>query len=116
MVENGEIIAIAGVQIIVAEIPGLPKSLSRIHRWCYCRDLLIVTRRICYDGSRNRDYAVRIAGKSYLEIARAGGGIWDSVTKTRIADLVTLTENTVARANRHLKEGVTTMEVKVVAA
>lgn len=67
---------------------------------------------ICFDGNRNRDYAMRIAGKSYLEIARAGGGIWDSVMKTRIADDVTLAENTVARANRHLQEGVTTIEVK----
>ncbi|WP_298734079.1 imidazolonepropionase [uncultured Chitinophaga sp.] len=67
---------------------------------------------ICYDGTRNRDYAMRVAGKSYLEIARAGGGIWDSVLKTRMADDVTLAENTVARANRHLKEGVTTIEVK----
>jgi imidazolonepropionase len=67
---------------------------------------------ICFDGSRNRDYAMRIAGKSYLEIARAGGGIWDSVIKTRAADDVTLAENIVARANRHLQEGVTTLEVK----
>ncbi len=67
---------------------------------------------ICFDGSRNRDYAMRIAGKSYLDIARAGGGIWDSVTKTRSADDITLAENTVARANRHLMEGVTTIEVK----
>ncbi|WP_143305343.1 imidazolonepropionase [Chitinophaga vietnamensis] len=67
---------------------------------------------ICYGGTRNRDYAMRIAGKSYLEIARAGGGIWDSVTKTRIADTVTLTEGVVARAERHLREGVTTIEVK----
>ncbi|MCW3463729.1 imidazolonepropionase [Chitinophaga nivalis] len=67
---------------------------------------------ICYDGTRNRDYAMRIAGKTYLEIARAGGGIWDSVSKTRVADTVTLVENTIARANRHLLEGVTTIEVK----
>jgi imidazolonepropionase len=67
---------------------------------------------ICYDGTRNRDYAMRVAGKTYLEIARAGGGIWDSVMKTRTSDDVTLAENTVARANRHLKEGVTTIEVK----
>ncbi|MBW8683939.1 imidazolonepropionase [Chitinophaga rhizophila] len=67
---------------------------------------------ICFDGSRNRDYAMRIAGKSYLEIARAGGGIWDSVTKTRAADPEVLMTNTVLRANRHLREGVTTIEVK----
>jgi imidazolonepropionase len=67
---------------------------------------------ICYDGSRNRDYAMRIAGKTYLEIAHAGGGIWDSVTKTRLADVDTLMTNTLARANRHFHEGVTTIEVK----
>ncbi len=67
---------------------------------------------ICFAGSRSMDYAMRIAGKSYLDIARAGGGIWDSVTKTRAADDTELTEHTVARANRHLKQGVTTIEVK----
>jgi imidazolonepropionase len=67
---------------------------------------------ICFDGTRSRDYAMRIAGKTYLEIARAGGGIWDSVTKTRIATIDTLTKNTITRANRHLREGVTTIEVK----
>ncbi|MGE7774513.1 imidazolonepropionase [Chitinophaga sp. NPDC101104] len=67
---------------------------------------------ICFAGSRSRDYAMRTAGKSYLDIARAGGGIWDSVTKTRAATDTELMENVVARASRHLREGVTTMEVK----
>ncbi|RPE12233.1 imidazolonepropionase [Chitinophaga lutea] len=67
---------------------------------------------ICFAGNRSRDYAMRIAGKSYLDIARAGGGIWDSVTKTREATVTELAENTVARANRHLQNGVTTIEVK----
>ncbi|WP_295122168.1 imidazolonepropionase [uncultured Chitinophaga sp.] len=67
---------------------------------------------ICFDGTRSRDYAMRIAGKSYLDIARAGGGIWDSVTKTREVKEVTLMESTVQRANRHFQEGVTTIEVK----
>lgn len=67
---------------------------------------------ICFDGKRSRDYAMRIAGKSYLDIARAGGGIWDSVTKTRAAAIDTLTAKTAARADRHLQEGVTTIEIK----
>lgn len=67
---------------------------------------------ICFAGNRSRDYAMRIAGKSYLDIARAGGGIWDSVTRTRGADITELIENTVARANRHIKDGVTTIEIK----
>lgn len=67
---------------------------------------------ICFGGSRARDYAMRNAGKPYLEIARAGGGILDSVRKTREATLETLVESTYQRATRHLHEGVTTCEVK----
>ncbi|SEW34291.1 imidazolonepropionase [Chitinophaga arvensicola] len=111
VVENGEIVAIAEYKSLLQKYPDseiafidTPQVLLPGFIDCHTH--------ICYDGTRSRDYAMRIAGKSYLEIARAGGGIWDSVTKTRVADIVTLTENTVARANRHLKEGVTTIEVK----
>lgn len=67
---------------------------------------------ICFAGTRSRDYAMRIAGQSYLDIARAGGGIWDSVMRTRETEETELAALTVARANRHLKDGVTTIEVK----
>ncbi|WP_257669131.1 imidazolonepropionase [Parapedobacter tibetensis] len=67
---------------------------------------------ICFAGNRARDYAMRVAGKSYLEIAKAGGGIWDSVTQTREATLPELAALTIDRANRLLHSGVTTIEVK----
>ena len=67
---------------------------------------------ICFGGSRAKDYAMRNAGKSYLEIAHAGGGIWDTVTQTRKSSLEELTKSTIKRANRHLKNGTTTIEVK----
>ncbi|NLU91742.1 imidazolonepropionase [Chitinophaga sp. Ak27] len=111
VLENGDIVAVADYKSLLqrypdSEIAFIDTPMVLLPGFIDCHT------HICYDGTRNRDYAMRIAGKSYLEIAHAGGGIWDSVTKTRIADLVTLTENTVARANRHLKEGVTTIEVK----
>ncbi|TDT46781.1 imidazolonepropionase [Maribacter spongiicola] len=67
---------------------------------------------ICFGGSRAQDYAMRNAGKSYLEIANAGGGIWDTVTQTRKSSIEELTKSTIKRANRHLKNGTTTLEVK----
>ena len=67
---------------------------------------------ICFAGSRANDYAMRVAGKSYLEIARSGGGILDSVRKTREASLVELVDLLKKRCDRHLMEGVTTCEVK----
>lgn len=67
---------------------------------------------ICFAGSRAKDFAMRNTGKSYLEIANSGGGIWDTVTQTRKAALEQLAKLTVKRANRHLTDGVTTIEVK----
>lgn len=67
---------------------------------------------ICFGGSRANDYAMRNAGKTYLDIAKAGGGIWDTVTQTRKASKEELIKNTTKLANRHLKNGVTTLEVK----
>ncbi|MEW7291778.1 imidazolonepropionase [Aquimarina sp. 2304DJ70-9] len=67
---------------------------------------------ICFSGSRARDYAMRNAGKSYLEIAEAGGGIWDTVTQTRKATQEELIYGILKRANALLKTGITTIEVK----
>lgn len=67
---------------------------------------------ICFGGSRAKDYAMRNEGKSYIETAKSGGGIWETVTQTRKASLEKLAQLTVQRANRHLKDGITTIEVK----
>ena len=67
---------------------------------------------ICFGGSRAKDYAMRNAGKSYLEIAKAGGGIWDTVTNTRLESEKTLIDGIIKRCKNHLQRGVTTIEVK----
>lgn len=67
---------------------------------------------ICFGGSRRADYALRNQGVSYLEIARQGGGIWHTVAETRRLSRDELAASLAQRANRHLSEGVTTIEVK----
>jgi imidazolonepropionase len=67
---------------------------------------------ICFGGTRARDYAYRNAGKTYLEIAKAGGGIWDTVTQTRKASQEELVEGIISRSKKHLRNGITTIEVK----
>ncbi len=67
---------------------------------------------ICFGGSRAGDYAKRNSGKTYLEIANEGGGIWDTVTKTRSSTSEELIKGILKRAKRHLKNGTTTIEVK----
>ena len=63
-------------------------------------------------GSRENEFAMRLAGKTYLEIAAAGGGILATVGATRAADENELTGNTAARLDRMLSHGTTTAEVK----
>ena len=67
---------------------------------------------ICFGGTRARDYALRNAGKSYLEIAREGGGIWDTVQQTRKTDEAQLVEGMLKRLQRLTASGITTVEVK----
>ena len=67
---------------------------------------------ICWAGSRANDYALRMSGASYLEIAESGGGIWDTVMKTRVATMEELADITEQRAYKLLKMGITTIEVK----
>lgn len=67
---------------------------------------------ICFSGSRAQDYSLRNNGATYMEIAKAGGGIWDTVTKTREASQQELEKGIVKRANTLLDRGITTVEVK----
>jgi len=67
---------------------------------------------ICFGGNRSRDYALRNSGSSYLEIAAKGGGIWDTVRHTRESDINGLKDGIIQRAEKLIKDGITTIEVK----
>lgn len=67
---------------------------------------------LVWGGTRARDYTLRMSGESYEKILEQGGGIFDSVAKTRAAEKDELLSGLVRRANRHLHDGVTTIEVK----
>lgn len=66
----------------------------------------------CFAGSRARDYALRNSGSTYLEIAAAGGGIWDTVQQTRKAPENYLENRIVERCRKFATDGVTTLEIK----
>jgi len=67
---------------------------------------------ICWAGNRAHDYAMRVAGKSYLEIAAAGGGIMDTVKATRKASQNELVEKILQRVKEHVQRGIATIEIK----
>lgn len=66
----------------------------------------------CWVGSRHAEYAVRMAGGDYRDIAKAGGGILASHRAVAAATEDALVEALVARLRRMARLGVTTVEVK----
>ena len=67
---------------------------------------------ICFGGNRANDFAMRNAGKTYLEIAENGGGIWSSVQHTRKASEDELLKTILERINSLISQGITTIEIK----
>ncbi len=67
---------------------------------------------IVYGGNRAHEFELRLAGASYEEIARAGGGIVSTMRATRQASEEELVQSALPRVDALLKEGVTTLEIK----
>lgn len=67
---------------------------------------------IVYGGDRAREFEMRLAGASYEEIARAGGGIASTVSATRAAGEDALVATGLRNLDALIAEGVTTVEVK----
>jgi imidazolonepropionase len=67
---------------------------------------------LVFAGDRAREFELRLAGASYEEIARAGGGIVATMTATRAASEEALVEGALPRLDALSAEGVTTVEVK----
>jgi imidazolonepropionase len=67
---------------------------------------------LVFAGNRAGEHALRRAGASYEEIARAGGGITSTVAKTRAASASELIGSARQRLHALIAGGVTTVEVK----
>ena len=63
-------------------------------------------------GSREGEFAQRLAGKTYMEIAAEGGGILSTVRATRQASEADLTRGVLDRLDLMLEHGTTTAEAK----
>jgi imidazolonepropionase len=121
-----QVIPSAGVVIKDGKISALApfkqlKSIAIVEKWTIYEledpyiampGLIDAHTHLCYAGSRANDYAMRLSGLSYLDIAASGGGIWSTVQYTRNASFDELYKKTQERALSLLRNGVTTAEVK----
>lgn len=96
------------------EVPALADSVQIIEgdgRWM-TPGLIDCHTHLVYGGNRAGEWEMRLAGASYEEISRSGGGILSSVKATRAASIDELVDSASVRLNRLMQEGVTTIEIK----
>ncbi len=67
---------------------------------------------VVWAGDRAGEFEMRVAGRTYMEIMAAGGGIMSTVRATRAASLDELVAQTKPRLARMLAHGTTTAETK----
>ena len=107
------IIAFAGPQ---SQLPGKPDALSAHvesagNAWI-TPGLIDCHTHLVFAGNRAEEFELRLNGVSYEDIARAGGGIVSTVTKTRAANEDELLAQSLPRARALVGDGVTTVEIK----
>jgi imidazolonepropionase len=115
IVEDGAIAAEDGRIAYVGPRAGLPTHAADVTD---CRGAWILPGLIdchthmVFGGNRSGEFEARLAGASYEEIARAGGGILSTMRATRAASEEELVSTALPRLDGLLREGVTTVEVK----
>jgi imidazolonepropionase len=67
---------------------------------------------LVHAGNRANEFEMRLAGATYEEVARAGGGIVSSVKALRAASEDDLVRQSLPRLDALIAEGVTTVEIK----
>src|SRR4051794_11658699 len=117
VIENGAVaakdgrIAFAGA---MADLPAGWDAAKRVPldgRWI-TPGLIDCHTHLVYAGDRAHEFELRLAGASYEEIARAGGGIVSTVRATRAASEDMLVAQSLPRLDALIAEGVTTIEIK----
>jgi imidazolonepropionase len=117
IVEHGAIAAKNGRIAFVGPAADLPTGWDAKHRvavsgrWV-TPGLIDCHTHLVYAGERADEFELRLAGASYADIARAGGGIISTVKATRAASEDDLVRESLPRLDRLLAEGVTAVEIK----
>ena len=115
-IEDG-LIACADGRILYAgpasEAPGLEPqaAIDCKGRWI-TPGLIDCHTHLVHGGDRAGEFEMRLAGASYEEVARAGGGIVSTMRATRAASEEALIATALPRLDALIAEGATTVEVK----
>jgi imidazolonepropionase len=117
IVENGLIACSDGVIQFAGSAADAPAGLEAAFdtdvggRWI-TPGLIDCHTHLVYGGDRAHEFEIRLAGATYEEVARAGGGIVSTMKATRVASEDELVASALPRLDALMAEGITTVEIK----
>ncbi len=118
VVEKGAVVAQGGRIVYAGPETGLPAALRDNTEIIDCEGrwitpgLIDCHTHLVHAGNRANEFEMRLAGATYEEVAKAGGGIVSSVKALRAASEDELVAQTLPRLDALMAEGVTTVEIK----
>jgi imidazolonepropionase len=112
-IKDGKIIAVGPTNEVLSQMTGEPVLPTLEFPGMLAIPGLIDSHtHLAFGGSREKDFAMKLAGKTYLEILEAGGGILNTLRSTRAANVNELVANAFSYAEGMLNMGSTTIEAK----
>src|SRR3982750_321747 len=118
IVEHGAVAIRDGKIVYAGPESGLPAVAAAGAEIQDCEGRLITPglidchTHLVHAGNRANEFEMRLAGATYEEVAKAGGGIVSSVRSLRAASEDELVAQTLPRLDALMAEGVTSVEVK----
>jgi len=117
VVDNGGV-AINQGKIVLAASTELLERKFRARRTIDAEDEIILPgfvdphTHLVFAGAREAEFQLRIAGASYMDVLRKGGGIIETVNRTRQASSESLFQSGKRRLDMCLESGSTSVEIK----
>ena len=117
IVDNGGV-AINQGKIVLAASTELLERKFRARRTIDAEDEVILPgfvdphTHLVFAEAREAEFQLRIAGASYMDVLRKGGGIIETVNRTRQASSESLFQSGMERLDTCLESGSTTVEIK----
>ncbi|RWK53049.1 imidazolonepropionase [Mesorhizobium sp.] len=118
IVEDGAIAARDGLIVYAGPEADMPAALLQGAEIVDCEGrwitpgLIDCHTHLVHAGNRANEFEMRLAGATYEEVTRAGGGIVSSVKALRAASPDELVAQSLPRLDALIAEGVTTVEIK----
>src|SRR5699024_3184668 len=121
IIENGSVLIKDGKIVAVGKLPEFNQQYQKDIDEAEMHDatgktvtpgLIDPHTHLVHAGTRENEYAMRLKGKTYMEIMNAGGGIHATTRATKAASFDQLYEESRSRLDTMLKLGVTTVEAK----